>query len=252
MPQFESESLVLRSYDLAEADRIVVFLTREYGIVRGVAKGAKRLKSRFGSTLETFSSVDLAFFQKDDRELVSIQHVELKRSFFDSASDPEFLQTLAYIADLLIAFLPPHDPSEKTYRMTKACLDASNGDPARLAAARLYFELWMLRLGGYLPDWSSCRECGRSIEPARLASVRPDHHLRCEHCRPVPSTAAIGPEHRRLFTGIQKLSPPVFLDEVADDSQVVDELSAVLRRIIGQVLGKELLQPARVLSAPRS
>ncbi|HBR56430.1 MAG TPA: DNA repair protein RecO, partial [Blastocatellia bacterium] len=55
MPIFESESFVLKSYSLAEADRIVVFYTRNYGIVRGVAKGAKRLNSKFGSTLEPFS-----------------------------------------------------------------------------------------------------------------------------------------------------------------------------------------------------
>ena len=84
----ESEALVIKSYNLSEADRIVVFFTREFGVVRGVAKGAKRLKSRFGSTLEPFSTVNLSYFQKDDRELVSIQQVELDRSRFETASDP--------------------------------------------------------------------------------------------------------------------------------------------------------------------
>src|SRR5688500_9871184 len=100
MPVVETESLVLKSYNLAEADRIVVFFTREHGVVRGVAKGAKRLKSRFGSSLEPFSTVNLEFFQKEDRELVSIQRVELIRSCFDAASDPAFLRTFSYIADL--------------------------------------------------------------------------------------------------------------------------------------------------------
>ena len=57
MSLIETESLVIKSYNLAEADRIVVFLTREHGMVRGVAKGAKRLKSKFGSSLEPFSVV---------------------------------------------------------------------------------------------------------------------------------------------------------------------------------------------------
>src|SRR5215211_5429436 len=101
MPLVESESLVLKSYSLAEADRIVVFFTRDHGIVRGVAKGAKRLKSRYGSSLEPFSTVNLTYFQKEDRELVSIQQVELLRSFFAHASDPESLSTFAYFADML-------------------------------------------------------------------------------------------------------------------------------------------------------
>ena len=124
MPLFETESIVLKSYNLAEADRIVVFLTRETGIVRGVAKGAKRLKSRFGSMLEPFSTVTLEYFQKEDRELVSIRHIDLIDSRFEKASEPEILHTFSYLADLLIAFVPPHDPNETLYRMAKACIEA--------------------------------------------------------------------------------------------------------------------------------
>jgi DNA repair protein RecO (recombination protein O) len=87
----ETEALVLKNYNLSEADKIVVFLTKESGLIRGVAKGVKRLKSRFGSSLEPFSFINLAYFQKDDRELVSIREVELVKSSFESASNPDFL-----------------------------------------------------------------------------------------------------------------------------------------------------------------
>src|SRR5437016_8295193 len=117
MPLIETESIVLKSYNLAEADRIVVLLTRDHGIVRGVAKGAKRLKSRFGSGLEPFSEVLATYFQKDNLELVSLQQTDLIRSNFAVAADPDFLQKFSYLADLLISVLPPHDPSETLYRM---------------------------------------------------------------------------------------------------------------------------------------
>src|SRR3954454_12809341 len=100
MPLVETDSLVLKSYNLAEADRIVVFLTHDHGVVRGVAKGSKRLKSKFGSGLEPFSEIHLTYFQKDSQELVSLQRVELIRSNFTAASRPEFLQKFAYLADL--------------------------------------------------------------------------------------------------------------------------------------------------------
>ena len=172
MPLFESESLILRSYNLAEADRIIVFFTRDHGIVRGVAKGAKRLKSRFGSTLEPFSTVNLTFFQKEERELVSVQDVELTQSRFAAASDPEFLKTYSYLASLLTAMLPPHDPSETTYRMAKACLDVEAVGAESLAAVRLYFELWLLRLGGYLPDWTRCGVRSAMSSSSRRSSIR--------------------------------------------------------------------------------
>lgn len=246
MPQFESESLVLRSYNLAEADRIVVFFTRDHGIVRGVAKGAKRLKSRFGSTLEPFTNVDLTYFQKDDRELVSIQTVEMNSSIFDSASEPELLSTLAYVAELLIAFVPPHDPSEKVYRMTKACIEASREGRPNLASVRLYFELWMLRLGGYLPDWSSCRDCGRDLISAENVSLTPSHHLICENCRPPVRMTPVSRANRALYRDVQKLSPQAFLDSAAENGEAVVELSSILRRIIAHALGRDLTKPAEL------
>src|SRR3954463_3717708 len=107
MPLIETESLVLKSYNLAEADKIVVLLTHDHGVVRGVAKGAKRLKSRFGSGLEPFSEIRASYFQKENIELVSLQKADLIRSNFEVASNPDFLQKFSYLGDLLISFLPP-------------------------------------------------------------------------------------------------------------------------------------------------
>src|SRR5438552_17615470 len=99
MPLIETESLVIKTYNLAEADRIVVFLTRDHGVIRGVAKGAKRLKSKFGSGLEPFSVVRLSYFQKDAVELALIQRAELLPSYFATANDPDFLQNISYVGD---------------------------------------------------------------------------------------------------------------------------------------------------------
>jgi len=239
MPLFETESLVLKSYNLAEADRIVVFFTRDHGIVRGVAKGAKRLKSRFGSTLELFSAINVTYFQKEDSELASIQHAELSRSYFGEASNPDFLHTFSYVADLLMAFVPPHDPNETLYRMTKACLEAASKKPESLAGISLYFELWMLRLGGYLPDWNHCGDCKSTIAAADSADLRSDFQLLCQNCRKTLGTTQILPDHRELFHKVQKLSPAKFLEFSVEKESRGAELSAVLRRIISRVIGRE-------------
>ena len=239
MSQFETESLVLKSYNLAEADRIVVFFTRDQGIIRGVAKGAKRLKSRFGSTLEMFSTVQLSYFQKEDRELVTIQQVELLRSRFSAASNPEFLHTFSYLADLLIAFVPPHDPNETLYRMTGACLDTAMEGPGQLPAIRLYFELWLLRLGGYLPDWSRCDECKRAFALNASASLRPDFHLICDRCRRTRRLTRVDASQVEAYRNVQKLPPTQFVELTSTYPQTVTELSAILRRIITQVIGRD-------------
>lgn len=240
MPQFESESLVLRTYDLAEADRIAVFLTREHGIIRGVAHGAKRLKSRFGSTLELFSEIELEFFQKEDRELVAINRIELISSGFRFATVPEVVNTLVYISDLLLAFVPPQAPNANVYRLTKAILQVSLEEEGARRSALAYFELWLLKLEGYLPDWRSCERCGRQLayhEPVVLTSA---FDLVCGKCRPSGELPAISTSARRLFARIQQETPATFAAAGSAEPQGIDELSGILRRMISHVLGREI------------
>lgn len=241
MALFESESIVLKSFSLSEADRIVVFLTQDNGIVRGVAKGAKRLKSKFGSTLEPFSTVQLSYFQKDDRELVSVQNVDLVRSCFDQASDPSFLRTFSYIAELLISFVPPHDPNQTLYRMVKACLDSGGNNTEELDAVALYFELWLLRLGGVLPDWTSCRECGRHFTNSEVANLQSTYALFCSSCQKSGGRSKVLPLHRELFANVQRLSPAAFVTFADGYPDVVSEISDVMKRIAAHVIGREVV-----------
>ena len=240
MPLVETEGLVLKSYNLAEADKIVIFLTRDHGVVRGVAKGAKRPKSRFGSGLELFSVVKLTYFQKDVVELVSIREAELQKSCFEAASNPEFLQKFSYLSDLLISFAPPHDPNETLYRMARACLDTAKENPAALAALGFYFEIWLLRLGGYLPDWSRCDDCHRVFSENETANLQINFHLLCKNCARARSDVNIGSEHRELFSSALKLAPDRFAESATGQVEAIAELSRILRRIISQIVGKEI------------
>src|SRR5580658_6287720 len=87
MPLHESEAIVLQSYPLGEADRLVSFLSRTMGRVRGVASGARKPKSRFGSTLERLSYVRVWFYERENRELVRISQCEMIESFISAFSD---------------------------------------------------------------------------------------------------------------------------------------------------------------------
>src|SRR3954449_11205969 len=80
MPVYTSEALILRTYKLGEVDRIVVFLTRDRGKKRGVAKGARRARSRFMGALEPLTEVRLAYFENERRELVGLNYAETVRS----------------------------------------------------------------------------------------------------------------------------------------------------------------------------
>lgn len=236
----ETEGLVLKTYGLAEADKIVVLLTKNEGLVRGVARGAKRLKSRFGGGLEVFSIVQIAYFQKEDRELVSIRNIELIKSYFEKAGNPSFFKNFAYLTELLGEFAPPHDPNERLYRMARVCLDTADNNEASLRSIVVYFELWVLKLGGYLPDWSRCQNCKKELNEYEKTGLQINFHLICQVCQKSRNNWVVTSEQREIFIGAQQLSPARFVEFTENNDKDVREISIILRRIISNVLGRNM------------
>jgi DNA repair protein RecO (recombination protein O) len=155
VPLYTADALVLRTYKLAEADRIVVFLTRDRGKKRGVAAHARRPRSRFRGALEPLTEVRIAYFEKEGRELVNLNYAETVRTPLASAS-PEALAYSHYFAELIDACAADSDCDERLFRLGCSVLDALATGSAGDALAR-YFECWLLRLQGIYPSdlsWS--------------------------------------------------------------------------------------------------
>ena len=159
-----TDAIVLRSYNLAEADRIVVCLTRSVGLVRAVAKGARRMKSRFGAALEPFTLIRLSFHERENRDLVAISNAEILKSYFNLNSRVESAELLAYMGELVAEFAPPHEADERLFRMLAACIDSLAETTGCERSIMRYFEVWLLRLAGLFPDLNACVECGRPLE----------------------------------------------------------------------------------------
>lgn len=249
MALVETEGLVLKSYSLAEADKIVIFLTQKNGLIRGVAKGAKRLKSKFGGSLEPFSIVNLNYFQKEERELVSIGQTELKKSFFEEAANPEFLQKFSYLTDLLFEFAPPNEPNERLYRMACASLDTGSANPECLESIALYFELWLLRLAGYLPNWHKCDLCQRSFGLEEGANLQANFHLICLNCRKAGNRMIVSAQERQIFTTSQTVSPTKFIESTINQKEQTRSLSFIMKRVISHILGKEIVGERVILAS---
>ena len=181
MPLYTADALILRTYKLGEADRIVVFLTRDRGKKRGVAKGARRARSPFVGALEPLTEARVAYFEKERRELVGLNFAETIRSplgLIGSAKaghratddgaqgvpcvrerspevghhiDDDALGYVGYFAELLDEWAQDADADERLYRLGTSMLHAlAAGAPAEPLAR--YFEYWLLRLQGVYPE----------------------------------------------------------------------------------------------------
>jgi DNA repair protein RecO (recombination protein O) len=149
MPLYTAEALVLRTYKLGEADRIVVFLTRDRGKKRGVAPNARKSRKRFGAALEPLTEVRVSYFEKERRELVGLNYAEPVRSPLSAAS-PEALGYSHYFAELIDEWAAEADVDEKLFRLGTSALEALLTGAPPEALAR-YFECWLLRLQGVYP-----------------------------------------------------------------------------------------------------
>ncbi|MGH9426190.1 MAG: DNA repair protein RecO, partial [Terriglobia bacterium] len=232
-------ALVLRTYNLAEADKIVVLLTRANGLVRAVAQGCRRLKNRFGAALEPFTLLQISYYQKENQDLVSLRQAEILKSHFHLSSDAAMLTGLAYMADLVIEFSPPHQANEKLFRMVKACLEAVAASPSDLQTVLRYFEIWLLKLEGFLPDIKRCAECHLTFEENRIAFLGSDLVLRCRSCSQGMGTALSDKLHRQLRAS-QKLAPCVFVEESREvPAKTLRELAELTHSLLGRVLERQ-------------
>jgi DNA repair protein RecO (recombination protein O) len=193
MPPRESEAIILQSYPLGEADRLVSFLSRTMGRVRGVAAGARKTKSKFGSTLERMSYVRIWFFERETRELVRIGQCDLIESFVAVFRDYSAGVALALFAEIAEAVLPEREPADAYFRLLLLSAQSIKRDK-QIELPLAYFALWTVRLGGWLGSFESCARCGQSLTPAAYVSASGPSIL-CGKCR-VPGMRAL-PESAR-------------------------------------------------------
>jgi DNA repair protein RecO len=169
MPLHTTDALILRTYKLGESDRIVVFLTRDRGKKRGVAKNARQSRRRFGGGLEPMTCGRVAYVERERRDLVLLNYVEPTRSPM-AAADGDALGYVGYFAELIDEWAQEADPNETLFRLGASMVEAmAVGVPIDPLAR--YFEYWLLRLQGvYQPDARASDGARAFLDAARRCS----------------------------------------------------------------------------------
>jgi DNA repair protein RecO (recombination protein O) len=203
MPLYSADALILRTYKLGEADRIVVFLTRDRGKKRGVARGARRPKSNFVGALEPLTHVRVAYFEKERRELVNLNYSEASRSALSSGTI-EALGCAAYFAELIDEWAAESHEDERLYRLGVSMVEAlADGVPPEPLTR--YFEFWLLSLQGVYPA-------------ARVQTL--------------------SPEAQSFLTSARKIGPQE-LTGMSFDRAMLRELESLHRSVIAMHLERE-------------
>jgi DNA repair protein RecO (recombination protein O) len=243
---YQSEALILRTYKLGEADRIVVFLTRDRGKKRGVAKGARRVRSRYLGALEPMTRAGVAYYEREQRDLVRLNYVEPNLSPLSAASG-EALGHVGYFAELIDEWAPEAHADERLYRLGSSVVEAiAAGAPVESLAR--YFEYWLLRLQGVYPSIRQCPACGAGLaEGAAMPSQDPV--LLCRACAPGVSGTRLSADAMAFLTSARTVGPDQ-LGTLTLAAHAARELETAHRRLIAVHLDKDL-KSARVLREMR-
>jgi DNA repair protein RecO (recombination protein O) len=182
MALHQSDSIILKTYPLGEADRIVSFFSRDHGKLRGVANGARKMKNRFGASLEPLAHSRIQFFEKENRDLVRIQSADLLDSPMKLFQDYDCAVCAGHLVELVDRFLPEHEPQDAVFRLVRMTVRAlEQGCPLEFAAC--YFEVWMLRLAGVFPDLFVCSVCSKPLQAGDERFLAPGlQSVICDAC----------------------------------------------------------------------
>jgi DNA repair protein RecO (recombination protein O) len=228
----ETEAIVLRTYPLREADLLVTLFTRVEGKVRGVARSAKKSKRRFGGALEPLTYVRAFYDVRERQELARLDACEVIESPLASEVSYPRAVALGHIAELLDELLPDHEANDAIFRLTLSVLHVLTG--ADIWMPITYFELWLTRLVGFLPELTECIVCGRDLNGSRAYFHALADGLMCPDDKRLASSE-ISAESRVLASQMFRAPVDAFAEEPWPKSQAAD-----LRKLLIQILQRQI------------
>jgi len=244
MPLKQSEAIVLRTYPLRESDLLVTLFTRAEGKVKGVARAAKKSKRRFGGALEPLTLVRAYYDDREGKELARLDSCDILDSPLSHALDYPRVVALEHVAEMLDELLPDREANDAVFRLAHSVLRCLQ--EGSIWVPLTYFQLWLVRLVGFLPEIDECTVCGRSLIGDRaFYHALVDGVMCLQHKR--LASSELTPESRRMAAQMFRAPVDEFAAAVtahgngAGPKMLHADLRKFLIRIVERHLEKKLV-----------
>jgi DNA repair protein RecO (recombination protein O) len=246
MALLKTPAITLKSRKWGEADRIVTFYTLRFGKLRGVARGARRSKSRFGSALEPFVCSDLNLFEKGNDPLVRITQADIRESLGALREDLGLMSAAARLVNLVDAVTAEADAGSRIFETLLDGLRAVAGSSDPVLDA-LVFQIRLLGQTGFRPQTDQCAACGKPCQsPMQFSPI--SGGLVCDACaRRIDRCLPMSPGSLAFLQQAFRLAPDV-VTRLKATGQVRAEVEAAIEAYVTVVAGKHL-PPADFLAA---
>jgi DNA repair protein RecO (recombination protein O) len=250
MALHKTRAVVIGRRAFGESDRLVDFYTREYGKVRGIARSARRPRSRFGSALELFTLGEMVFFDSGRSELVQVDHFDIVRPFVKVREHLERLGQGAWAVEMVARLSADRDPHPALFALLVRALAALEltRRPARVSVC---FGLRAVDLLGHRPRLDRCVACGRAAPFPDAALDVTAGGLVCAGCRPGADAIPLSGGLLGTLTRLRALSWEEAL-RLNLAAELDAELAAVLEGLVARLMGRYPLSSRFLAQTRRS
>jgi len=239
----QSEAIVLRTYPLREADLLVTLFTRAEGKIKGVARAAKRSRRRFGGALEPLTLVRAHYDDREGKELCRLDSCDILESPLSEELDYPRIVALQHVAETLDELLPDREANDAIFRLAVSVLHQLRG--GEIWTPLTYFQLWLVRLVGFLPELSGCVACGRTLNGDRAYYHALADGIMCEQHKRLASSQ-LSTESRSMAAQMFRAPVESFAGEPAmsGNGTGANELASAqlrdLRRFLVQIIERHI------------
>ena len=231
----QTTAIVLRTIEFSETSLIVTLLTREFGRVSAIAKGARRPKGPFEGALDLLAVCRVVVLRKSSDSLDLLTEAKLHRRFRGGERSLERVYGGYYLAEMLRLLTDDHDPHPDVYDLTIRVMQQIDGK-GEVASSLAFFDAQLLRMLGHAPGTDQCTDCGGEVtSQGRLAFSLSAGGLVCNSCRSrqrqtVSVRQAVIDEIKRLQFSDTDLPTNI-------PAGLYSELRTILNRYIQTVVG---------------
>jgi DNA repair protein RecO (recombination protein O) len=230
-------AVVIGRRALGESDRLVEFYTLEFGKLRGVARSARRPRSRFGSALELFTLGDLVFFETGRSDLVRVDHFDIDESFVDVREHLERLGEGAWAIECVARLSADRDPHPALFRLIVRDLQALAG-ARRPAWVSVCFALRAIDLLGLRPRIDRCVGCGRPYPFGAATLDVAAGGLMCDGCECGVDAVPVSGQAVGILTRLRSLGWEAAL-RLKPATDLEREMAGLVENLMARLAGQQ-------------
>lgn len=237
---YTTDVINLKSYNISEADKIIVMYSKDKGLIKGIARGIKKTKSKLGARMDMLVANTVMLHK--GKTFNTICQAECLNTFKQTRSDLDKIFYSMYLAEIVNNFGLEGDPSSKTiykllYEALESISKAENKKDVLLTVIK--FQLKIMRENGFSIELDNCLVCGKNIKDAeKLYFVIDSGGIICEECE---NKIRYGKKllHIKLRDFLKQMSINTFATNEYYEQKANEQVCDVIFRLLKEYIDKK-------------